>query len=577
MVAHVSDGKVLVLGDDTRSFLAVARSLGRRGVVVHAAPANFRSVALRSRFIAAIHDLPPWMGDGADWLASIEALLEVERFDLLIPCDETTLLPLQHYRDRLTALTRLAIPDDEAISLLFDKHETRELARRLAVPVADGRLLRPDDTAESVLAEFGAPVVVKPRCSYSLETLGLRGKVELLADPILLRRALSARIPEQTVVEQFFDGNGIGVSLLASRGRVLQAFEHHRVHELAGASFYRVSAPLQPDLLDACASIVADTRYTGLAMFEFKLDANGSWILLEINARPWGSMPLPIALGVDFPYLWYRLLIAGEESPAVRYRVGVYGRNLVPDLRAAAAEARQLPLKARVWFAISRAAELLRPLSGREVYDLLVPDDPSPGLAELGESAAKVWRRTVHSFPGTLRRRRSIARRRVRKALRSDAGKPFILFVCQGNICRSPFAEAMARSRFGDSIIVGSAGMIPQPGRPTPDLGLKAAAAHGIDLSAHRSTWLTPEALEVAAAVIVFDQVNCTALFNRYPHIKAPVICLGQLIGLTNIHDPIDGELATFQRVYEQIASGIAELAPLLRHRKQFAVDELSA
>ena len=51
--------------------------------------------------------------------------------------------------------------------------------------------------------------------------------------------------------------------------------------------------------------------YTGVAMFEFKRNDSGGWILLEVNARPWGSMPLPLSLGVDFPYRWYRLLTAG--------------------------------------------------------------------------------------------------------------------------------------------------------------------------------------------------------------------------------------------------------------------------
>ena len=118
-----------------------------------------------------MHDLPPWMDDGAEWLRAIEALLRAERFDLVIPCNETALLPLQRNRERLAPLARLAIPDDHAIAVLFDKHATRELAQQVGVPVAAGRLVRPDDTAEAVAAEFGLPLVVKPRRSYALKTL----------------------------------------------------------------------------------------------------------------------------------------------------------------------------------------------------------------------------------------------------------------------------------------------------------------------------------------------------------------------------------------------------------------------
>ena len=565
---RVTSGKALILGDDTRSFLATVRSLGRRGIVVHAAPANFRAPALRSRYIAAVHDLPPWMGDGTAWLRAMEALLRAERFDLVIPCNETTLLPLQLHRAQLETLARLAIPDDHAITELFDKHATRELAQQVGVPVAAGRLVRPDDTAEAVLAEFGTPVVVKPRRSYVLETLGSRGKAQVVRDAAALAQVLREVEPEETLLEQFFPGQGMGVSLLASRGRVLQAFEHHRVRELGGASFYRISAPLTPALLRACEAIVAAVPYTGVAMFEFKRNDSGGWILLEVNARPWGSMPLPLALGVDFPYRWYRLLTAGEETPAVAYRTGVYGRNLVPDLLASREEAAALRLGpvAKAWFVAGRGVELLRALTRREVQDVLVRDDPRPGWAELREAGAEVRQRLARDLPGATARQRRGARAAVARAVRDSGGRPLVVFVCQGNICRSPFAAALLRARLGgeDAVSVGSAGMIPRPGRATPAFGLQAAAGFGVDLSAHRSAWLTREMAEGASLLVVFDETNRAAVLDRYPELTVPVVRLDELGDCCEITDPVDGGLAEFQRCYQRIAVGVGELVGLL-------------
>jgi protein-tyrosine-phosphatase/predicted ATP-grasp superfamily ATP-dependent carboligase len=563
---QVTGGKVLVLGDDTRSFLATVRSLGRQGIEVHVAPANFRSPALRSRYIAAIHDVPPWMDDGAEWLRAIESLLRAERFDLVIPCNETAMLPLQHHAARLAPLARLAIPDDHAIDVLFDKHATRELARQVDVPVAAGRLARPDDTAEAVLAELGAPVVVKPRRSYTLGMLASRGSAQIVRDPAILAQLLATCEHDGFVLERFFPGQGLGVSVLASHGRVLQAFEHHRVRERAGASFYRVSAPLTPDLVRACEAIVAAIPYTGLAMFEFKRDAAGGWILLEVNARPWGSMPLPLALGVDFPYRWYLLLTAGEETPSVPYRVGVYGRNMVPDLRTSLSELADRspgPVGATA-FVLRSLGELSRVLVGREVHDVLVRDDPRPGVAELWDAADAAGLRLARVLPGATAWQRRGARTRAARVLRSAPGKPRVLFVCQGNICRSPFAESLMRSRLGDdSIAVGSAGMLPRPGRPPPPLGLKVAAEHGIDLAAHRSVWLTRETAEAASLVVVFDEVNRGWLFDRYPALKVPVIRLDDLNEPGEIADPDGRGLAEFRLCYERIAAGIEALLAL--------------
>lgn len=555
--------KVLVLGDDTRGFLAVVRSLGRRNIAVHAAPANFRSPALRSRYISVVHDLPPWIGDGRDWLAAASALLQTERFDLVIPCNETTLLPLQRHRDQLSRFATLAIPDDRSISVLFDKHATRELARQMGVPVAAGRLARAEEDAAAVFETFGSPVVLKPRRSFSLDALAARGAVHVVDDRHRLARLLAACDPEETVIEEFFTGQGAGVSVLASRGRIIQAFEHHRVREIAGASFYRISAALKPDLVGACASIVGALQYTGVAMFEFKLAADGGWILLEVNARPWGSLPLPIALGVDFPYRWYRLLTAGEETPPVDYRIGVYGRNLIPDLQNSRieAEARHLGVLAKLVFLAGRIAEMGRMFTGREVGDVLVRDDPRPGLVELRQFGGEIWRRCIGRLPGAPARRRNWARAAAAAAVRQSRGAARIVFVCQGNICRSPFAAALLRARMGKAaFIIHSAGMMPQQGRQTPLFGVAAAAAYEIDLAPHRSVWFDRTAADAASLVIVFDAISENAVLNRYPRLRPRTIRLGDPARLGDIRDPVDGGPAEFAAAYRLIAAAIDEL-----------------
>jgi protein-tyrosine-phosphatase/predicted ATP-grasp superfamily ATP-dependent carboligase len=560
-------GRVLVLGDDTRSFLAILRSLGRRGIEVHVAPANFRSAALKSRYISAVHDLPPWLGKGSEWLRAMEALLRETKFDLVIPCDETTLLPLQRSRAKLDRLTMLAIPDDDAIDLLFDKHATRKLAQEVGIPVAVGRLMRPHDSAEAIFSELGAPIVIKPRRSFSPDNLGIRNRVQVVGDPARLDEILCHVDSDGTLLEKYFDGRGIGISLLASDGCVLQAFAHHRVHETAGASFYRVSAPLSRDLMKACEAIIAAAHYTGVAMLEFKHNAKGESILLEVNARPWGSLPLPVSLGVDFPYRWYRLLTTGEKFPAVTYRVGVYGRNLLPDIRASIAEAKAKGRKpvSLAGFVARRTAELLRPLIGREVHDVLVSDDLRPGVIELMEVGANIGRRCKEALPGVSVRRRMHALAQIRQGLRAGAPSPFLLFVCLGNICRSPFAEALLRIRLPHSpIAIASAGMIPQLGRRPPPLALEAAATHGIDLSAHRSVFLTRELLERASLVIVFDENTDSALFDRYPQLKVPVISLADVSGRAGIADPIDHDSVGFRWVYAEIATAIDKLTVLL-------------
>ena len=91
-------GKALVYGDDTRSFPATVRSLGRQGILVDASPYDFRSPALSSHHIRSVHRLPFYLGDARSWAAKIRHLLDRERYDLVVPCDERSLLPLDLHR-----------------------------------------------------------------------------------------------------------------------------------------------------------------------------------------------------------------------------------------------------------------------------------------------------------------------------------------------------------------------------------------------------------------------------------------------------------------------------------------------
>lgn len=566
--------KVLVLGDDTRSFLAIVRSLGRQGLVVHAAPANFTSAALRSRYIEQVHALPAPSGCGAAWISSLEELVRNEAFDLVIPCTDRTLLPLHRNRHRFPDLTRLAIPAPDHIDVLFDKVRTREAAAALGINLARSIDARGPVDAEDAFARLGAPIVVKPRCSVRADVVERQEQVQIVAAPDDLREATASRAPGSYFLEAFFPGFGLGLSVLADRGEIIQAFQHHRVHQAArgGSSAYRVSAPLSPDLLDACEKFVRHLNYTGVAMFEFRRDpANGDWVLLEVNARPWGSMPLPVALGVDFPYAWHQLLTCDEQIPRRSYRAGIFGRNVELDMSFAAKHLSEIGgWRGRATFLARWFLAFGRVLVGREKFDTFAMDDPAPAMAESRWIAARLIRRGCERLPGYQKMRRGVARARLRRALAAAvrAGRtPSIVFVCYGNICRSVFAErslAQALAPLANRVLVRSAGTYQVAGRQSPSEAVQAARRRGLDLATHRSQFVTSQILDAATVLIVFDQSNVAALNGQFPEIKCPVIPLGSLIKTEgrqgNIQDPYGGEPAQFDRVFGLIERGVAVL-----------------
>jgi len=66
----------------------------------------------------------------------------------------------------------------------------------------------------------------------------------------------------------------------------------------------------------------------GVAMVEFKVSADGTPYLMEVNARFWGSLQLAIDAGVDFPWLLYQLATGRDVESDDDYVTGVKSRWL---------------------------------------------------------------------------------------------------------------------------------------------------------------------------------------------------------------------------------------------------------
>ena len=95
-----------------------------------------------------------------------------------------------------------------------------------------------------------------------------------------------------------------------------------------------------------------------------------------------------------------------------------------------------------------------------------------------------------------------------------------LLFVCSGNLCRSPVAEALFRTRLasaGREIAVASAGLIALPGESADETICLAAARRGLDLSGHRSRPLDPALLRWADLVLVMEDEQRRLLRSLVP------------------------------------------------------------
>jgi len=299
---------------------------------------------------------------------------------------------------------------------------------------------------------------------------------------------------------------------------------------------------------------------------EWRRDRSGALHLMEINPRLWGSLPLTIAAGVDMPRGLLALARGETPGPSPAWRVGFTARNLSEDiswmvnnLRADRRDPLLLtepPLRAAFCW--------LRVLTGREAWDGWSWRDAAVGIEEL----LRLVRSRFDALSRRVGKRAALARaRRNHMAIGRTPGalaRPIgsVLFLCLGNLCRSPFAEVATARRLPD-VAVESAGFLSHDGRPSPAHVVTVARMLGVDVSASRARRVTADQIAAADLIVCMDVSHLERMAAEFPQALAKTTLLGlfDADGPVEMKDPYDMSPSATLAVFEDMLRAIDALA----------------
>ncbi len=462
-----------------------------------------------------------------------------------------------------------------------DKNNTFSLAESIDIPIPKSLTLSNLDELLKIQQQLDYPVVIKPSRSVASAEGDIRIKlnVQYAFSELELVKKCSEILPYTPILlQEYFIGDGVGVEILADHGEIIYAFQHKRLHELpltGGGSCLRESVDINPQLLTYSKRIIKAINWHGVAMIEYKhCDKTNESRLIEINGRFWGSLPLAVSAGADFPYYLYQLLVLNTKTQAQPAAIGVQSRKLKDDLywfliillRKENSPLVRWPTSRQLW------RDFMSVFSHRHHIDSFAIDDLKPGIIDLYRTTK--WAINMIYEPISTRLQKAIFNWRKKNGTVKNhlpAAKS-LLFICYGNINRSSLAEKCLYKHLkeqGKNITVNSAGFHPKENRPADPVMVAIANQEGIDLSKWSSHLVTEKMLADADIIFAMEIKHYKALHDQFPKYRNKVHLLGTVISSSSvvpleIADPYGQSTDIYDRCFQEVNISTKMIAELL-------------
>jgi biotin carboxylase len=379
--------RVLLVGDAYYASLAAVRGLRLGGYEPWLATSASRTYASRSRAIAGTVLVPdPARGEGPFVGALISAAARF-RAAAVLPATESALVALAGRQGDFPAGIALGGGSPAVVARAGDKVLLAAFAAEAGLHSPVSETIRTADLPARADV-LGYPLVVKPvRSAVTVDgaTIPLP-PARLVHGADELAGFLGGLPATDWLAQRHVPGQLYAVSGVAMGGELVCAVHQvaRRIYpRLAGASAFAETVPRDQALEAKIAALVGAIGWSGIYEAQLIRTDDGAY-LIDFNPRPYGSMALAIAAGLNLPAIWADLVLGRDAAVDGGYRAGVRFRAEERDVRALAEELRDGRRLHAITAALPRRGTAHAVLSLR---------DPAPSLGLLA-SARRVIRRS---------------------------------------------------------------------------------------------------------------------------------------------------------------------------------------
>jgi predicted ATP-grasp superfamily ATP-dependent carboligase len=235
---------------------------------------------------------------------------------------------------------KFLIPDCSLFKKINDKYSLCAIAEKAGVDYPETFAVSDESDLLQAVGHLSFPVVLKLANDEGLflapdQRYAIVEKKEELYDSFTNLKKFGKKI----ILQNYINGVGVGFSVLYDRsGKCIISFQHQRLREYpisGGPSTYCKS--VHYDIIEEKGRKLMDCiKWRGPAMVEFKYDPDSrKLVLIEINPRYWGSLPLARKAGINIPLVHFHKITGEPFEYTTDYRDDVKLKFLASDFVAA--------------------------------------------------------------------------------------------------------------------------------------------------------------------------------------------------------------------------------------------------